>query len=95
MFILSAPQAVSPSCIPPLHAVLLLCGLKPTPQLRGMTDLWIAKAMEQKESRVKIEVEWEEKGVKERVYLTFVLRSRDESTGISFRKARMRELAAR
>ena len=43
-----------------VHAALLLCGLKPTPQLRGMGDLWWEKAMKQKQSRVKIEVEWEQ-----------------------------------
>jgi hypothetical protein len=62
-----------------VHAALLLCGLKPTPQLRGMSALWSEKAMQQKRSRVKIEVEWELEGVKNRVNLTSFLRDRGEN----------------
>jgi len=61
-----------------VHAALLLCGLKPTPQLPGMHDLWCEKAMKQEQSRVKIEVEWEEKGVQKRVNLTSLLRNRQD-----------------
>lgn len=60
-----------------VHAALLLCGLKPTPQLRGMTELWAEKALKQKQSRVKIEVEWEEKGKKNRINLTSLLVDRE------------------
>ena len=62
-----------------VHAALLLCGLKPTPQLRGMSAIWAEKAMKQKQSRVKIEVEWKQEGVLKRVNLTSLLRDRQES----------------
>lgn len=62
-----------------VHAALLLCGLKPTPQLLGMTDLWWEKAMKRGESRVKIEVEWEQEGARKRVNLTSMLRSREDT----------------
>jgi len=62
-----------------VHAALLLGGLKPTPLLRGLTDLWWEKALKQAESRVKIEVEWEDEGKKKRVSLASLLRSREES----------------
>jgi len=61
-----------------IHAALLLCGLKPTPQLRGMHALWCEKAVKQAQSRVKIEVEWEEKGVYKRVNLTSLRRNRQD-----------------
>ena len=64
-----------------VHAALLLTGLKPTPQLRGLTDLWWDKALKQKESRVKIEVEWEDQGIKKRVNLSSLLRSREGTQG--------------
>lgn len=60
-----------------VHAALLLTGLHPTPQLRGLTELWWEKAMQREESRVKIEVEWTEEGTKKRVNLTTMLRSRE------------------
>jgi hypothetical protein len=63
-----------------VHAALLLCGLKPTPQLRGMIDLWSEKAMKQKQSRVKIEVEWQQQGVRKRVNLTSMIRGRQDIT---------------
>ena len=61
-----------------VHAALLLCGLKPTPQLRGMGDLWFEKAMKQKQSRVKIEVEWKQNGKQKRVNLTSMLQNRQD-----------------
>ncbi|MFK7910609.1 MAG: YdjY domain-containing protein [Akkermansiaceae bacterium] len=61
-----------------VHAALLLCGLKPTAQLRGMGELWFEKAMKQKQSRVKIEVEWEQDGKKKRVNLTSMLQNRQD-----------------
>ena len=61
-----------------VHAALLLCGLNPTPQLRGLTELWWDKAMEKEESRVTIEVEWQEEGNQKRVNLTSMLRSRED-----------------
>ena len=63
-----------------VHAALLLCGLNPTPQLRGMTELWWEKAMQREESRVMIEVEWQDEGARKRVNLTSMLRSRAEMT---------------
>lgn len=64
-----------------LHAALLLARLKPTPQRAGLTDLWWGKAMKQKNSRVKIEVEWEREGEPKRVNLTSMLRDREGSEG--------------
>jgi hypothetical protein len=66
-----------------VHAALLLCGLKPTPQLPGMSALWAEKAMKQKQSRVKIEVEWQEEGVQKRVNLTSLLRDRQDYTEVA------------
>ncbi len=67
-----------------VHAALLLCGLKPTPQLRGLSDLWSENALKQKLSRVKIEVEWQEKEEKKRVNLIDMIRDRsDEDDGYS------------
>ncbi|MDG0995165.1 MAG: YdjY domain-containing protein [Akkermansiaceae bacterium] len=63
-----------------VHAALLLCGLKPTPQLRGMGELWFEKAIKQKQSRVKIEVEWNQDGKKKRVNLTSMLLNRQDLT---------------
>jgi hypothetical protein len=63
-----------------VHAALLLSGLKPTPQLRGMGDLWWEKAMQQPASRVKIEVEWKQDGALKRLNLTSLLQARDTST---------------
>ena len=63
-----------------VHAALLLSGLKPTPQLRGMTEIWWDKAMQQQASRVKIEVEWKHEGVLKRVNLTSMLQGRQTST---------------
>lgn len=60
-----------------VHAALLLAKLKPTPQRHGLVDLWWEKAMKQGDSRVKIEVEWEEEGKMNRVNLTAMLRSRE------------------
>jgi hypothetical protein len=60
-----------------VHAALLLSGMKPTPLHRGLTDLWSEKAMKQKQSRLKIEVEWEEKDVKKRVNLTSMIKDRE------------------
>jgi len=60
-----------------VHAALLLGGLKPTPQLVGLTDLWWQKAMKQEASRVKIEVEWEAEGAKKRVKLSSMIKSRE------------------
>jgi len=60
-----------------VHAALLLAGLKPTPQLRGLTELWWDKALKQEDSRVKIEVEWKGEGGMKRVNLTSMLRSRE------------------
>jgi hypothetical protein len=60
-----------------VHAALLLSGMKPTPLQRGLSDLWSEKAMKQKQSRIKIEVEWEEKGVKKRENLTSMIQDRE------------------
>lgn len=64
-----------------VHAALLLGGLKPTPQLAGLDRLWWDKALKQEDSRVKIEVEWEEKGKTKRVNLTSMIRNRQEGDG--------------
>ena len=63
-----------------VHAALLLCGLKPTPQFRGMSALWTEKAMKQKQSRVKIEVEWKEGKENKRINLTSLLIDREGDT---------------
>lgn len=63
-----------------VHAALLLCGLKPTPQLAGLAELWFDKALKRKESRVRIEVEWEKEGKKNRVDLSTILRNRKEDS---------------
>lgn len=60
-----------------VHAALLLAGLKPTPLLPGMTELWWGKALGNKDSRVKIEVEWAEGGEKKRESLISMLRNRE------------------
>ena len=81
-----------------VHAALLLCGLKPTPQLRGLSELWWNKAMEREESRVKIEGEWEEEGATKRVNLTSMLRSREgrnEGTGEADPKKQPKEAQVR
>lgn len=62
-----------------VHAALLLGGLKPTPQLPGLAELWWAKALKQEDSRVRIEVEWKDEGVIKRVNLTSMLRNREET----------------
>lgn len=64
-----------------VHAALLLGGLKPTPQLAGLDGLWWDKALKQEDSRVKIEVEWEDKGKMKRVNLTSMIRNREETEG--------------
>jgi hypothetical protein len=61
-----------------IHAALLLTGLRPTPQLRGLTDLWYEKAMRQAASRVRIEVEWTIDGTLKRVPLSSMLRNRED-----------------
>lgn len=67
-----------------LHAALLLSGMKPTPLLQGLSNLWSEKALQQKLSRIKIEVEWDEKGAKKRVNLTSMIRNREnEDDGYS------------
>lgn len=63
-----------------VHAALLLGGLKPTPQLAGLADLWWKKALKRKESQVRIEVEWEQDGGRKRANLTSMLKSREEDT---------------
>jgi hypothetical protein len=60
-----------------VHAALLLGGLKPTPLLPGMEELWWGKALGNEDSRVKIEVEWEEAGEKKRESLASMLRNRE------------------
>lgn len=60
-----------------VHAALLLSGLKPTPQLRGMGELWWERALRRPDSRVMIEVEWEEDGEEKRESLTTMLRNRE------------------
>ncbi len=60
-----------------VHAALLLAGMKPTPLLPGMEALWWGKALRNEDSRVRIEVEWEEAGEKKRESLTSMLRSRE------------------
>lgn len=60
-----------------VHAALLLSGLKPTPQRRGLSEIWWEKALKQADSRVLIEVEWEEEGGKKRESLTTMLRNRE------------------
>jgi hypothetical protein len=60
-----------------VHAALLLGGLKPTPLLPGLTELWWDKALRNEDSRVKIEVEWEEGGGKKRESLISMLRNRE------------------
>jgi hypothetical protein len=60
-----------------VHAALLLAGMKPTPLLPGMEQLWWGKALGNQDSRVKIEIEWEESGEKKRESLTSMLRSRE------------------
>ena len=61
-----------------VHAALLLARLKPIPQRAGLIDLWWEKALKQENSRVKIEVEWEDEGKMKRVNLTSLLRSRED-----------------
>jgi hypothetical protein len=61
-----------------VHAALLLCGLKPTHQMRGMGELWFEKAIKQERSRVKVEVEWLQDGKKKRVSLASMLRNRQD-----------------
>lgn len=64
-----------------VHAALLLSGLKPTAQVRGLDEIWFEKAMKQKASRVKIEVEWKEGGELQRKNLTRLLRNREVLEG--------------
>jgi len=65
-----------------VHAALLLAGLKPTPQLAGLTDLWWDKAMKQEASRVKIEVEWKAAEAQKRVNLSSMVRGREGADGV-------------
>ena len=65
-----------------LHAALLLCGLRPTPQKRGMMNIWADAAMKRKDSRVKIAVEWMDDKVKKRVNLTSLLSDREDEDEI-------------
>ena len=60
-----------------VHAALLLAGLKPTPQKRGMAELWWERALKRPESRVEIEVEWEQEGVAQRERLTSMMKNRE------------------
>lgn len=59
-----------------VHAALLLAGLKPTPQRKGLDEIWFRNALKQDHSRVKIEVEWKDQGKLQRKSLTDLLRSR-------------------
>lgn len=62
-----------------LHAALLLIGVEPYPQRHGLAEFWYEKALEQKASRVKVEVEWTAEDGRKRVPLVSLLRSRRES----------------
>ncbi|QTN32837.1 hypothetical protein HZ994_11020 [Akkermansiaceae bacterium] len=64
-----------------VHAALLLAGLKPTQLIPGLTDLWWGKAMENKDSRVNIDVEWQDGAEKKRASLSSMLRDRQEGGG--------------
>lgn len=61
-----------------VHAALLLIGVEAFAQRHGLAGLWYEKALEQKASRVKVEVEWTEKDERKRVPLVSLLRSRKE-----------------
>lgn len=61
-----------------VHAALLLIGVEPNPQRHGLAELWFEKTLKQTPSRVKVEVEWKEKGKVKRVPLVSLLRKREE-----------------
>lgn len=60
-----------------IHAALLLSGIKPTPLPRNSPVLWWGRALKQKASRVKIEVEWKEGEATKRINLIKMLQSRE------------------
>lgn len=60
-----------------VHAGLLLLGMKPTPLVRGLDEIWLDKALKQENSKVKIDVEWEVDGKMKRVSLASMLRNRE------------------
>jgi hypothetical protein len=61
-----------------IHAALLLSGIKPTPLPRNSPVLWWGRALKQKASRVKIEVEWKEGKATKRINLIKMLQSRED-----------------
>ena len=61
-----------------VHAALLLAGLEPTPQVRGLADIWWEKALKNPLSRVMIEVTWEEEGKEKRATLNSLMQGRDD-----------------
>jgi len=61
-----------------VHAALLLCGMKPTPQIPELSELWAEKVKNKKNSRVKIEVEWQDEKVIKRVNVTKMVIDRQD-----------------
>ncbi len=59
-----------------IHAALLLCGLKDNPQIHTLPELWWNEALKKKESRLQIEVEWEDNKQKVRHSLSSLMQSR-------------------
>ncbi len=59
-----------------IHASMLLIGMQTTPLLSGISELWAEKAIKQKLSRVKIEVEWLENNKKKRINLNALIKQR-------------------
>jgi hypothetical protein len=62
-----------------LHAALLLTGFKPTPMQPESEQIWWSKILEAKESRVRIDVEWQVDGRVERTNITSMIRKNSES----------------
>lgn len=76
-----------------IHAALLLCGLKASPQIQASPELWWMEAIKNQASRLQIHVEWEEKSQKKRFALHALMQSRTEQDPTSDQKKSVVRLA--
>jgi hypothetical protein len=60
-----------------IHAALLLCGLRASPQTHSSPEIWWMEVEKKNQSRVQIHVEWEEESKKKRYSLHELMRSRE------------------
>jgi hypothetical protein len=65
-----------------IHAALLLCGLKASPQTHAIPEIWWNEVAKKPESRVHIHVEWEEDSKKKRFSLHDLMQNRKEEEAV-------------